>query len=192
MKEMTIQEMKDMAQSNLIAIDKMAKEAEQERKEAKIKSDALDARIDKIYQMYSASEKNKGDIAEEFFYKYFKRNMCLNNVEYDDIEPKLRRHKKKLNIQGEYDIVMINGTALAVIEVKNKGHLNDLVKLKEKLIPKFRLLFPEYKNYTLSAAFATFFATEEMENYAQENDIYMIERKGDTVITKNENIINHW
>ena len=78
--------------------------------------------------MYGASEKNKGDIAEEFFYKYLNRNMSLNNIEYDDIEPQLRRHKKKLNIQGEYDIVMINGSALAVIEVKLKGHLNDLVK----------------------------------------------------------------
>ena len=142
--------------------------------------------------MYGASEKNKGDIAEEFFYKYLKRNMSLNNIEYDDIEPQLRRHKKKLNIQGEYDIVMINGSSLAVIEVKHKGHLNDLKKLKEKMIPTFRLLFPEYKDYTLSVAFATFFATEEMEDYAQKNDIYMIERKGDTVITKNENIINHW
>ncbi len=86
---------------------------------------------------------------------------------------------------------MINGASLAIIEVKNKGHINDLIKLKENMLPNFKKLFSDYKDYKLYAGFASFFVTYEMKEFAKENGIYILERNGDVIATTAENI-NYW
>jgi Holliday junction resolvase-like predicted endonuclease len=41
--------------------------------------------------------------------------------------------KHRGQIQEEYDLVMTNGDAIAVVEVKYKAHKNDLDKLDRKM-----------------------------------------------------------
>ncbi len=172
---MTDQELKDLVASLAIS-----------GKKTDERIDKLAKKIDKQCEESTRNQNNHGDIAEEFFYKSLERKMMLGKIHYDEIGQHWRKPLKGLD--GEYDIVMINGSSVAMVEVKYKGHINDLIKLKETMIPRFKTFFPEYKNYNLYAAFASFFITKEMEDFAKENGIYLLERKGEIMETISSNI----
>lgn len=59
------------------------------------------------------------------------------------------------DLQDEFDIILINGTSVAIIEIKYKVRPNDIEKLFKKM-ENFRILFPIYKNYKLYAGMAGF------------------------------------
>ena len=48
-------------------------------------------------------------------------------------------------INIELDALLINGDSVAIMEVKKKLHLNDVVKVRDNLIGRFRDLFPEHQ-----------------------------------------------
>ncbi|MEY3882396.1 MAG: hypothetical protein RIQ94_3192 [Pseudomonadota bacterium] len=49
--------------------------------------------------------------------------------------------KHRGQMQEEYDLVMTNGNAIGIVEVKYKAHSNDLDKLDRKM-KNFKKLFP--------------------------------------------------
>ena len=70
---------------------------------------------------------NQGDIAEEFFYNSLENNPTLAGIDYDFIDKNVTR--KKADIEDEYDILLVNGKDIAIIETKYKAHSKDIEKL---------------------------------------------------------------
>ena len=52
-------------------------------------------------------------------------------------------------LDGEYDLMWINGKDIVVVEVKNKLKTDHIKKFLEKQLPVFKILFPQYKDYNL-------------------------------------------
>jgi hypothetical protein len=50
------------------------------------------------------------------------------------------------NVTGEYDILLYNGTSVAIIEVKHRVRRDAFKRLIEVQMPRFRQIFPEYKD----------------------------------------------
>jgi phage anti-repressor protein len=124
---------------------------------------------------------NQGDIAEEFFYNSMKEKPSLAGIDYDFIDKNVTRSKNK--IEDEYDILLVNGKDVAIIETKYKAHTSDVERLINKKYENFKKLYPEYKDYTHHLGLASFNMNEDVKEMASKNNVILIQRKGDLIET---------
>jgi len=124
---------------------------------------------------------NQGDVAEEFFYNSLEEKKDLAGIHYDFIDRNASRSKG--NLRDEFDIVMVNGKDIAIIEVKYKAHEKDLERLITKKQENFKELFPIYKDYNHHLALASFYMPPELKEKALENNVIVLQRKGDVIET---------
>ena len=91
---------------------------------------------------------NQGDVAEEFFFNSLANDTHLGSIHFDDIEK--NGHKRRGKTEEEYDIIMTNGDALGIVEVKYKAH-EPLAKLPtgKNQWGQTRLIFDKLPNSTL-------------------------------------------
>jgi phage anti-repressor protein len=146
-----------------------------------IQSAKTDAKLERIGKMVGGISNNQGDIAEEFFYNSIKDKPTLAGINYDFIEKNVTR--KKDNIEDEYDMLLVNGKDIAIIETKYKAHEKDLERLLNKKYTNFKKLYPEYKNYTHHLNLASFYISDDLKQQALESGVSVLQRKGDVVET---------
>lgn len=137
--------------------------------------------LKRIGKMVGNISNNQGDIAEEFFYNSLKAKPSLAGIDYDFIEP--NAHRSKNNIEDEYDILLVNGKDIAIIETKYKAHTADIEKLINKKYTNFKKLYPEYKDYTHHLGLASFNMNEDVKEMASEHNVILLQRKGDLIET---------
>ncbi|KAF3981498.1 MAG: hypothetical protein HFP78_06720 [Methylococcales symbiont of Hymedesmia sp. n. MRB-2018] len=135
-----------------------------------------DAKVDKLAKMYGGASNNQGDVAEEFYFNSLKANPTLNGIKFDHIDKNITRCKD--GIEDEYDIVLINGKEIFIIEVKYKAHQADLDRLLNTKAPNFDKLYPEYQNYIKHLGLASFSINDELKKHALENHVTVLQRKG--------------
>ena len=125
--------------------------------------------------------KNQGDVAEEFFFQSLIKDNHLGKIRFDDVVKNMEKHRGK--IQEEYDLVMTNGDALAVVEVKYKAHTQDLDKLDRKM-KHFKQLFPIYQAFKQYGAIAAFHINDDAKQEALRRGYFVLQRSGDLVHTE--------
>jgi hypothetical protein len=189
---MTDDELKQLVASLAIAHQETEKEVNKliiAQQETNKQFQETDKRLDKLGKLIGNISNNQGDIAEEFFYRSFKRHPVLNDIHFD----KVSRHLKNCikGIEDEYDIVLINGDCVAIIEVKAKAHINDLEKMMPKKVINFPLLFSHYKDYKLYAGVATLVTNSELIEKARELGLFLITQQGKhTAIVNNGRLLH--
>lgn len=124
---------------------------------------------------------NQGDVAEEFFYNSLEHNKDLAGVHYDYVGKNWQHDMNK--VRDEFDIVMVNGKDVAIIEVKYKAHKADLDKLLTKKYENFKILYPMYKDYNHHLGLAAFHINQDLKEEALEQGVIVLQRKGDVVET---------
>jgi len=97
---------------------------------------------------------NIGMTTEEYFYNSLYDNPKLGKINFDSISKNI--HTKTKRLEDEYDIVMYNGDCIALIECKYKAHENDVRKLIDKKVGNFRILYPDFKDYSIYLGIASF------------------------------------
>ncbi|WGK68470.1 hypothetical protein P0082_08255 [Candidatus Haliotispira prima] len=117
---------------------------------------------------------NTGCFAEELFSGSFKRNPVLGGTRYDRIECNVLDSNGKT----EYDILLFNGSSVAIIEIKYKAHLKDIEDLLEKKAVAFRLSHPECAGHKLYLGLATTISNDELVQKASEAGIYLLGQNG--------------
>lgn len=140
-----------------------------------------DRRLDKLGKLVGNISNNQGDIAEEFFYNSLKAKPSMAGINYDFIEP--NAHRSRNNIEDEYDILLVNGKDVAIIETKYKAHITDIEKLVNKKYNNFKKLYPEYKDYNHHLGLASFNMNEDVKEMASKNNVILLQRKGDIIET---------
>ena len=140
-----------------------------------------DARLNKVAKLVGNISNNQGDIAEEFFYNSMKTKLSLAGINYDFIEP--NAHRSKDDIEDEYDMLLVNGKDVAIIETKYKAHTSDIEKLINRKYSNFKKLYPEYKNFTHHLGLASFNINENVKEFALQNNVMLLQRKGDLIET---------
>ena len=138
-----------------------------------------DERLNRVASMVGSMGNNQGDVAEEYFVNSLKDNLELLGKHYDVLIPNFTIKSKQTT--DEYDILLVNGEELAMIEVKYKLHPND-IKTLEKKISNLKAL-PQYKNYKIYAGVAGFKVPQETIDIAIANGYFVLQRKGDVIAT---------
>ena len=124
---------------------------------------------------------NQGNVAEEFFFNSLANDSHVGSIHFEDIEK--NGHKRRGNTEEEYDIIMTNGNAVGIIEVKFKSHKNDLDKLDRKM-QNFKKLFPIYQNFKQYGAIASFHINDDAKKEALKRGYFVLQRSGDLVHTE--------
>ena len=88
----------------------------------------------------------QGEVAEDLFYRNVRH---LFKEDRDLIFSDVKRNLKKKGIAGEYDIVAVKGDSVLVVEVKNKLQNRMVDNFLEKKLPRFKKIFPEYRDRRL-------------------------------------------
>ncbi len=162
-----------LAESQAKTDEQMKKTDEQMKK--------TDARLDRVAKLVGNISNNQGDIAEEFFWNTISSSPILNGIKYDSSHK--NAHKRIGDIEDEYDILMVNGKDIAIIEVKYKAHTKDIKRLINEKYTNFKKLYLEYKNYHHHLALASFNINDDVKKMAKENNVLLLQRKGDLIET---------
>jgi len=124
---------------------------------------------------------SNGDVAETYFRNSFTKSMYYAGQDFDHIDAPLKRKNRKLNLQAEYDIVMYNGTSVAIIEIKYKVDKDDVERTLEK-VDVFKKLFPQYQSYDIYLGLAGLSIEASAEKEAIQHGVGIIKQVGDTVV----------
>ena len=105
-----------------------------------------DERIDKVSAQLAevgSFINNNARETEEFFAGGIKKNnLQIGKYQFNEIDTNVTCWRPRHGVVAEIDIYLENGSAIALIEVKNTLHKNDVEKHRDKRIPKFLQLYP--------------------------------------------------
>ena len=125
-----------------------------------------------------------GAFAEDYFYNSFEAGKLNFFGEKFEI---IRKRVKGIKKDDEYDILLVNGRIIGIIEVKFKAHEKDIPNTQKKA-ETFRENFPEYQNHKVYLALASMSFYPEVEELCKENGIAIIKQVGDTVVIYDEHL----
>ena len=164
---------------NRNAVAQKATDEQMKRTDEQMKR--TDEKLERIGINLGNVSHNQGDVAEEFFFQSLIKDNRLGSIHFDDVVKNMEKHRGQ--IQEEYDLVMSNGDAIAVVEVKYKAHKNDLDKLDRKM-RHFKQLFPIYRTFKQYGAIATFHINDDAKKEALRRGYFVLQRSGDLVHTE--------
>ena len=171
--------------------DRLRKESEArfEREMEKSRAD-FEFRMKKLDEQIGGISKSQGLIAEEFFinslYKDDKHffgelfDKCIYNYKY---------HNKRTHKKGEFDIILINGKSVAIVETKFRARKKDIQKLID-IIPDFKEEFPQYQSHQIYLGLAALAFDEKVAEESINNGIAVFKQVGETVEIYDENLKN--
>lgn len=128
---------------------------------------------------------NLGDVAEDFFGTSLQEKKKLGDIQFDAVALQLKAHKGK--IQDEFDVVMYNGHAIGLVEVKHKVHPADIEKLISGKLTNFRKLFPQYADFDFYLGIAGMSVPKDATEMAEKAGLAVLRQKGD-VLQMNTNL----
>jgi hypothetical protein len=143
-----------------------------------------DAKLDRLAELYGNVGNNQGKVAEEFYYNSLKHHLVLNGIQFDFVEKNVTRTKKSAGVEDEFDLLLVNGQDVFIIEVKYHLHPKDVDRLLEHKLPNFKILYPEYRDYKIHLGLATFAADDFVKRMALERGITVLQRRGDLIETQ--------
>jgi hypothetical protein len=166
--------------------DEQMKRTDEQMKRTDEQLKRTDEKLERIGINLGNIGKNQGDVAEEFFFQSLIKDNHLGKIYFDDVVKNMEKHRGQ--IQEEYDLVMTNGDAIAVVEVKYKAHKSDLDKLDRKM-KHFKQLFPIYKAFKQYGAIAAFHINNDAKEEALRRGYFVLQRSGDLVHTESSNYL---
>ena len=170
---MTDKELKELVASLAIAqkktdeqlkkTDEQLKKTDEELRKMFDKSDKrmieLEKKLARVGELVGNIGNNQGEVAEEYFANSLKEILRIGNLKFDYLLENVTLKTKKIN--DEFDILLVNGSSVALIEVKYKVHPKIIDNL-EKKIEHLKML-KEYKNYKIYAGVAGFKIPQEVK-----------------------------
>lgn len=138
----------------------------------------LDEKMDKTYKTIVGVSDNSGAHAEQYFQNALAKSKFFGGEKYDKIIKNLKFEGKE---SCEFDIFLVNGKSVAIIEAKHRIHHDFVEELATEKTAQFRKNFPEYKNYKLRLGIAGFSFSDKVIESAKKHGIGIIRQVGDSI-----------
>ena len=140
-----------------------------------------EAKLNRLAEMYGGVGNNLGAVAEEFYHNSLKADPVLAGTRFDFIDRNVTR--SHAGLEDEFDLLLVNGSEVFVVEVKHKAHGKDLERLLNEKAPNFRRLFPEHAGRRQRFALAAFHIRDDLKEAALAQGVAVLQRKGDVIET---------
>ncbi len=149
--------------------------------ETDILLDRVGRKLDKLGALYGGMSNNQGAAVEEFYYNSLKDKPILQDIHFEIVYKNLTA--KKGHIEDEYDIVLINGEVVYLIEVKYHASPEDIDRLINKKAKNFTWLFPQYQDYIRYLGLACFHVDDAVKKQALSQGVNVLQRRGEVIET---------
>jgi len=138
-----------------------------------------DEKLDRLAKNVGGINDNIGFHAEQYFQNVFDKKLSFGDQKYDYMRPNLKYGRK--GVSAEFDIVLVNGESVAVIETKSRIHPKFIEELATEKVSQFRRYYPEYKNYKLYLGAAGFSFDGSVIEEAKKYGIGVIRQVGEAL-----------
>ncbi|OQX28987.1 MAG: hypothetical protein B0D92_06140 [Spirochaeta sp. LUC14_002_19_P3] len=162
----------------------MQKENEKRFRETDEQMKRTDERLERIGIQLGGLGNNIGSTTEEFFFRYFENKPELGGMKFDKVIRNIWEGAK----EHEYDILLINGDSVALIEVKHRAHPARVKHIVQHKTERFRNYFAVFKDYKLYIGLATMSTNAELTKAAREAGIFLLTQKGDVLEVVNSSV----
>ena len=160
------------------------RETDRRMKETDRQMQETDRRMKELQITVGGIANNQGLFAEEFFFNSFENGrQNFFGEQFDEITKNLKGTESK----DEFDIVMLNGHSVGLVEVKFKAHEKDLPKVIHKA-EMFRKNFPKYQNHKIYLGLASMAFYPKLEHECLEKGIAIVKQVGDTVVVNDAHL----
>ncbi|GHV76598.1 hypothetical protein AGMMS49942_14190 [Spirochaetia bacterium] len=153
------------------------KEDDLRRKEAERTMEDLKKTVSEVSRQLGGMGNSNG--AEDYFANALSEKKIFAGLQFDEVETNMKG--KCGAIKDKFDIVMYNGTSVALIEVKDKAQTEDLEKMVTNKVSNFRTLFPYYAGHRVYLGIGSMSFNDHVYAKAKELGIGMLKQKGDTI-----------
>ena len=92
-------------------------------------------RLDSVGKQLGDIGHSSGDMAEELFYNSLEEKKQLGNIKFDEIFKNI--HSKRQRTEDEFDILLENGNAVGIVEVKykvKKDHIDNMFRDRKSVV----------------------------------------------------------
>ena len=167
--------------------EKREKEEEKREKEARKREKEIDKRYAYLEKLVGGIGNSNGEMAENFFFNAFRKDKIFMNEKYDRIR---RNYFSSADpYKGELDIVLFNGTSVAIIEVKYNAKKENIdIETLYKRVEWFREIEPAYKNHKIYLAVAAMSFKYGLATKLQKAGIVTIHPVGKKMVIYDENV----
>jgi len=167
---MTDQELKDLVAS-----------LAEDRKET-------DRMIKELTRRMGGIDENQGNHAEQYFQNILREKLTFCGQKYDRMIANMECSSKNGPALIEFDIVLVNGKSVAIIEVKNRIHPSFVKEFAEKRLPKFREFWPEFSKHKAYLGIAGFSFNQKVVEEAKKYGICVLRQVGDSIEIEANNL----
>ena len=168
--------------------DRLFKETREDMKETDRRMKETDRRMKELQQTVGGWSNSHGFFAEEYFINSFKKGKKnFLGEKFDKFMDHVKPVPKKEGYEDEYDMMLINGKTVGIIEAKFKLRRSDIPQILRKA-ETFRVNCHEYAhlNVYLGVAALTFDPVAKQE--CLKKGIAIIKQVGDTVVIIDEHL----
>jgi hypothetical protein len=161
------------------------KKREIEKEEERKREEKFEKQFERTWEHLGGISRSNGEFCEEYFINCFKENKTFLGEKFDNV---LEYHRPLLpKINDEYDLVMLNGSTVVLIEVKYKAGINDVGKMFSKLT-SYRANYPQFNDYKIYLGLASFRFPDAIRERAAAEGVVLIEQRGEKIEVISENI----
>jgi len=147
-----------------------------------------DRKIAAVTAQMGGWDKSHGQFAEEYFINSLDNgDKKFFGEQFDKLFANHKFSNRRTNKQGEFDIVLLNGTAAAIIEVKFKARKGDFQQLLNQ-VSSFREEFPQYQSHRIYLGMAALTFEDLVEEECKREGIAVFKQDGDNVVIYDENL----
>jgi len=159
---------------------------EKSRADADREMRELRASIKEVNSAIGGITNSNGFFAEQYFFNSFEnKKQTFFGESFDAIQKNVK--SVVVGINDEYDIMMINGAAAGIVEVKYRARLEDIPRIINKA-NTFRVNFPQYQNHRIYLALATMIFNDRIEDECKKAGIAIVKQVGETIIINDEHL----
>jgi hypothetical protein len=155
------------------------KETDRRMQETDKQMQETDRRMQKLQDKLGGIDDNLGYHAEQFFQDALAKSKTFGGVKYDLIISNMKCEGK--GDEAEFDIVLVNGKSVAIIEVKNRIHPDFVEKMAKDRVDKFRKYFKVYERHKAYLGIAGFSFSKKVLEKARECGIGIIKQVGNSI-----------
>lgn len=177
MKDLRVAQLKTDAQ--LAATDAQLAATDVQISRLEASQEDLAIRVKNVSRELADIGHSNGSASEELFFNALSAEKRLGHVHFDDITRNM--HTKRERREDEYDIVLRNGEALGLVEVKYKANKDHVLTLVTRKVENFRYLFPYYADFKIYAAIAAQSFEPGVEAFAREHGVVVLKPLGETM-----------
>jgi hypothetical protein len=175
--DLTVKQAENAAQQK--KTDEQMRKTDEQMKQT---DERLSAKLEKLSKELGNIGNNNGEVAEEFFWNALREVKEFKGIKVDYSDRNI--HRKRGNLNDEFDILLWNGNSVIIVETKYKVHPSLIEKIKEKKIPNFKKLFSDKIDHKIYYAIAGFVIPESVLEDAKREGFFVIRQFADS-----ENII---